>query len=73
MPSVMSIATEIAVPVRGAGDGDQQDPGHDVRDVRLARRTGAPAEPGAERAAEDVHEEQQEHDRHAGDEDDQRG
>ena len=43
IPAVMSIATEIAVPGAAAGDGDQQDPGHDVGDVRLAAVTGRPA------------------------------
>ena len=48
----------------GAGDGDQQDAGHDVREVRLppAGRVDA-GQAGAERAAEHEHRQQQDDDR----------
>ena len=64
MPSVMSMATEIAVPWTVAGHGHQDDRGRHVVDV-LGAAAGRPAEPGAQRAAEDVDEQQQEDDRHA--------
>ena len=44
MPSVMSIATEIAVALRRRGHGDQQDPGRDVVDVVVAA-AGTPPSP----------------------------
>ena len=44
MPSVMSMATEIAVPWAAARHGDQEDPGRDVVDV-LGAAAGAAAEP----------------------------
>ena len=72
MPSVMSIATEIAVPWAAPATVISEDPGNDVRDV-LRAAAGHAAEAGAERAAEDVHEQQQEHDRDAGDEEGQGG
>ncbi len=40
IPAVMSMDTEMAVPCADPGDRDQQDPGHDVRDVRLAGVAG---------------------------------
>ena len=55
----------------GGGDGHEQDPGRDV--VEVAGAPGVPAgergaEPVAELTAEDVDEQQQEHDRHADEE-----
>ncbi len=49
-------------PLGRPGDGDQEDPGNDVRDV-FGAAAGHAAETGAERAAEDVDEQEQEHDR----------
>ena len=56
----------------GADHGHEQDPWDHVRDVRGAT-TGHLAEAGAERAAEHVHEQQQQHDRKADHEERQRG
>ena len=65
MPSVMSVATEMAVPCATAAMAMSRIAGHDVRRGTRARPPLAAAEPGAERAAEDVDEQQEEHDRHA--------
>src|SRR6266542_2815805 len=51
-------------PLGRGGHGHQQDPGSDVLEVGGAAAGGA-AEPGAQRAAKDVDEQQQEDDRHA--------
>ena len=55
-----------------AGDRDQQDARQDVGECTRRGRRRTPAEARAERAAEDVDEQQQEHDRDAGDEEGQR-
>jgi hypothetical protein len=64
MPSVMSMATEIAVPMAPMATPDQQDPGNDEVEV-LGAAAGRAAEPGAQRAPEHVDEQQQEDDGHA--------
>ena len=58
------MATDIAVPLGGAGNGDEDDAGSDVVDV-VGAAAGEAAEAGAERTAEDVDEQQQEDDRQA--------
>ena len=72
MPPVMSIATEIAVPWAAPATVIRRIPGTTYA-MYSARPPDDTAEAGAERAAEDVHEQQQEHDRDAGDEEGQRG
>ena len=65
MPSVMSMATEIAVPGTAPAMVSSRMPGHDVGEVRRAAGAAAAQQPAPERAAEDVDEEQQEDDRRA--------
>ena len=70
MPSVMSMATEMAVPWAAPATVISRIPGTTY--AMYVSRPPARPRPGAERAAEDVHEQQQEHDRDAGDEEGQR-
>ena len=71
IPSVMSIAIEIAVPWAAPATVIRRIARDDVREV-VGATAGDGAEAGPERAAEDVDEQQQEHDRDAGDEERQR-
>jgi len=62
------MATTIAVPWTAAANGHEQDARRDVVEAASAAdvTAGKPApEPCAELTAEDVYEEQQEHDRHS--------
>ena len=72
IPSVMSIAIEIAVPWAAPATVTSRMPGQDVGGV-FGAATGHAAQAGPERSAEDEHEQQQEDDRDAGDEERQRG
>ena len=71
MPSVMSMATEIAVPWAAPATVISRIPGTTYA-MYSSRPPAYGAEPGPERAAEDVHEQEQEDDRDAGDEEGQR-